>query len=356
MWQFPPDAMMEMGLTTSWDNPQVTTHMRIIPDIALGQPPHCRKSLLMPGSLATSDCFTAGTLILAERGLIPIQNVQIGDRVLTHANRWMRVSSTMQTVKDTVVVCGEGHYGLETTGEHPFLARHYQWKNKRHRILHDAEWIPANQLHGGILWASPVLTEVETLQIPEVGGRGVVFCEEFWWVVGKWLADGVVNVKPKGTQHIRISCSLAEADETYQRVNFSQPVHFHAAKGEYHWSRERREHQVILVTSHNGLGVWLTEQFGKHAHGKSVPAWALTMPKEWRRALLEGYLFGDGTYDSSRHQYRFATVSKALAIGMRLLAISLGHACMLRRKLGGRIEAINGIKFTRKDQYWELHR
>ena len=70
-----------------------------------------------------SPCFVAGTLILTQRGLIPIEDVAVGDNVLTHALRWRPVLETMRRKASTVVLKGMGHHGLRTTADHPFWAR-----------------------------------------------------------------------------------------------------------------------------------------------------------------------------------------------------------------------------------------
>ena len=71
---------------------------------------------------ASPECFPAGTLILTARGLTPIEEVERGDLVLTHENRWRPVTATMERVGDTILVSGHGHArGLETTQDHPYV-------------------------------------------------------------------------------------------------------------------------------------------------------------------------------------------------------------------------------------------
>ena len=71
---------------------------------------------------ASPERFPAGTLILTARGLTPIEEVERGDLVLTHENRWRPVTATMERVGDTILVSGHGHArGLETTQDHPYV-------------------------------------------------------------------------------------------------------------------------------------------------------------------------------------------------------------------------------------------
>ena len=54
------------------------------------------------------DCFPAGTMVLTREGYRPIEEIEIGDEVLTHRLRWRRVTDTMTTVKSLVRLRGHG--------------------------------------------------------------------------------------------------------------------------------------------------------------------------------------------------------------------------------------------------------
>lgn len=293
----------------------------------------------------------AGTLILTTDGLKPVENLSAGDFVLTHRNRWRMVKRVEQVVDSTYLVKGHGHYGFQVAAGSSFLGRCYHWVSRGKYELLAQEWTEPELFEKGWFWSSPLSWSEPALDIPRVGGRGAEFRPEFWWMVGKWLADGVVTRKSGGALHIRISCSHEEVDETYERVNFNPPKTFHSGCGEYNWSRETRKRQVVLTTSHNGLGRWLTANFGKHAHKKHLPGWAFTMQPDWRQALLDGYLFGDGTYYTDRTEWKYASVSRSLALGIRLLAVSLGYSCAFRqRKRGGQHE-IDGVQTMQRDLF-----
>lgn len=51
-----------------------------------------------------SPCFPSGTLILTSERLKPIEEVKVGDMVLTHLNRWRRVIQTGSKISDTIVL------------------------------------------------------------------------------------------------------------------------------------------------------------------------------------------------------------------------------------------------------------
>lgn len=328
---------------------------------------------------ASPACFVAGTLVLTRRGLVPIEEVREGDEVFTHQRRWRPVTGTMSKLAPTVIVSGKGfHQGIETTAEHPFYTRKRTktWDNDartyRYSVAEESEWTEAKNLGPGTWWATP--TDFgEPLPVPEVGGRGMEFTPEFWWMVGRWVGDGWLRAKrstkldpsprrrsqPAGSpcvvcggkpqQHgksttgrvrlfcsdrcrrasvrrnphhgryeLAITCGYHEVEDLAQRLD---------ALDELTWNRGRTKTAARFIASHRGLVEWMAEHFGQHAHGKTIPAWAMTMPRAWREALLDGYLSADGTTDAK--YTRASTVSKKLAIGIRMLANSLGHVANL---------------------------
>jgi DNA (cytosine-5)-methyltransferase 1 len=349
---------------------------------------------------ASPICFPGGTTVLTMAGPAAIEDVQVGDYVLTHRGRWMPVYKTMRSVSDTVIVKGYGHNELETTAEHPFFARRVerQWDNGRRgyrKELGAREWVEAKNLDSH-MWATPRSFGSRT-PVPPAGGRGIVFTEAFWWMVGRWVGDGYVRIQegeaeplPKVGRHrsqppgsactmcpqlarpdqrssagrvspycsdackskskrakptvrrhdLYICCGDHEADGLGERLAaVASPSGSRARAGELRWRRTHPAAVTVFEASHTGLTNWLVEHFGRHAHGKRLPAWALTMPEEWRRALLDGYLSADGNVNNT--STRFSTVSRPLAVGMRLLAVSLGHQASLyapARRTSGVIE------------------
>lgn len=72
---------------------------------------------------ASPSCFPAGTLVLTRRGLVPIEDVVVGDEAWTHMQRWRPVTDTMRRVAATVVVYPARGHPLEVTPSHGFWAR-----------------------------------------------------------------------------------------------------------------------------------------------------------------------------------------------------------------------------------------
>ena len=131
-------------------------------------------------------CFPAGTLVLTESGYVPIEEIEVGMKVLTHKGRWRKVTATGAKQGETVVLKGN-HYGLECTPNHPIYSLDEMNKDV---------WIPAVEMEGR-QWAVP--KSVERLPKPEIS-------EDTLYAIGRWLIDGsshvLVEMRTKNTEKI----------------------------------------------------------------------------------------------------------------------------------------------------------
>lgn len=97
-------------------------------------------------------CFPAGTLIDTSDGARPIEEIQKGDLVFTHAQRYRPVLATMQRAESPLLeVRAMGAHPIRTTPEHPFYARRLgrKWNNDRRRYertFGPPEWVAAANL------------------------------------------------------------------------------------------------------------------------------------------------------------------------------------------------------------------
>lgn len=285
------------------------------------------------GLWASLECFPAGTLILTSKGLIPIEDIFINDLVLTHKGRWMPVTSIFNRKSDTVVLKGQGHPGIEVTKNHPFYVRKQKrvWNNSirrwNYKQIGEPQWLISSDLKDDkYRWATPIKADI--LNIPAVKGRGMDLEDpNFWWMVGRWLGDGLSS--PKRGGQISIVCGNHEVDELVNKLDCFSPKKEKAEKHELNWQYRELRTASIFYCSHLHLSNWLIENFGRLSYGKTIPAWALTMSNEYKEALLNGYVSADGHKEPNRTQT--TSVSKNLALGIRLLAESLGYRCSLHK-------------------------
>lgn len=269
-------------------------------------------------------CVGEGTLIFAERGSVPVEDLRVGERVLTHKGRWRRVTHIVEDVNDCYEVKGQGSHPLVVSCDHRFLGAENEATSKQKRRLlpvgfHDVEFLLEHQVY----WATP--TEFESLPIPELVFRGTARrydskTEPFWWLVGRYLADGHLSMNVKTGKEHRV-CWTSHPDD--QRRIFASLAELGLT-----WCVTKRDHSSAdsIATCSAAWHRWLAEHFGQHADGKRIPGFALGLPEDLRRALLEGYFSGDGHLNDARRRLEAGSASKPLIVGLQMLAQSLGFS------------------------------
>lgn len=303
------------------------------------------------------DCFPAGTLITTQFGQVPIETVRVGDLVLTHKNRWRRVEVTSSKIATTIIVKGHGHFGLRTTPNHPFYSKHitrrYPGKGADGRrpvvraLVENPFWPKAESMEGK-LWATPLAVPAVGIPICDAAS----FSDDFFYFVGRYLGDGC-STKGDAT----IACGRKEFDQMREWF-LEHPLRNHEGLVVEPRVRNLETPCVHMTWGSAELCRWLESNFGKYCEGKTIPTWCLAIQKSWRAALLRGYFDADG------HEHdgiaAISTVSKQLAVGIRLLATSLGYAATLYRS-DGRVGRIDGREFMGRESFqvhwrWDLKR
>lgn len=214
-----------------------------------------------------SPCFPAGTLILTSEHLKPIEEIKVGDMVLTHRNRWRRVTATGSKIADTIVLRGNGVSSLECTPNHPFYARTRVHRESGYGYEYKQEWIPATDMVGR-QWLN-MNAATEPLPVPALPD-GVSLTEPFLRLIGTWLSLGQ-------------SSSLPAFRFDSQSINR-----------------------------------WVMKQFG--GKEKHIPSWVYGLSENLRISLLEGYF---QRMDSVRYAHPCSGMQ--LLVGMKILAAGAGY-------------------------------
>lgn len=274
----------------------------------------------LPRTLSQHACFDGETLITTESGLKRIKDIQVGEKVLTHRNRFKEVGDVMSTQTETVYyVKSVASPTVETTHNHPFYVREKTQKrvktpkgnSTRIRTYSEPMWIDAEDLEVNNHYVGVAVNQES--KIPEFENIDLPFEDKnFWWVVGRYLGDGWTEsptVKGRLEERVIICCSkknddLSVIQEKLDALNVS-----------YYVSEATTTFKIYF----NQPSQWFAylSRFGKYAHGKKLPGEVFDLPSEHVTALLEGYLSADG-YEKGNKQ-SFMTVSEELAYGMMQL-------------------------------------
>ena len=267
-------------------------------------------------------CFTGDTLVLTDSGYKRIDEINIGDTVLTHTNQYKKVTNVFnQGVKDIVNVKGMAIHNIKTTENHKFLTRerYKSWNNDRRsydRLFHEPQWVEAKDLTKDHYLG---LSINQNSEVPVWGGYSnswntgfgvkeyhtnliapLLENNNFWWMMGRYVADGWCR-KHGG---IVIAVPDVKLEEFENRV-----------KGlfDYNIAKERTVNKVHIPIKELSL---FTEQFGYYAHGKKISDEVLNLPVDLLKYFIEGYFSGDGSYSETNNLYKCTTTSEELVYGI----------------------------------------
>ncbi len=296
--------------------------------------------------LEIDECFPAGTLVLTKTGWVEIQDIQVGEEVLTHKKRWKRVTQVFNRgMREAVRVVGQGHPGLTTTSNHPFYAqRGVHWRKGGGRW----EWIPAHDLRD-CYWASPLTMPplpIPTIPLSVSGKRRPVDVNtnEFLALLGWWIAEGSVSSASVGGPLNRVWWSVTP-DEAQVLLKLLEAVGLKGIVNSIHTS----DKCVNVLVNHSPLARWLVRECGKGAHNKTIPLWIHGLSADRRQVVLDAIRAGDGFDDPDARyavgRWKVTTVSKRLAYGIRLLAQQQGYfVSVYWNDLSARTTIIRGKK------------
>ncbi|NIJ40370.1 hypothetical protein FHS78_000640 [Parvibaculum indicum] len=253
-------------------------------------------------------CFVAGTLVLTKRGHIPIEDVVVGDLVLTHRGRWRRVTETMnKSTNDLLALKATNALPITTTPEHPFYARFRAPCAHGFRSLKERDG-PAEFIQAGALSTRHFVGSV----LPPT--TAVNISDDDLWLMGRYVADGHMR-RSRWTDGKWEEMNLAVGAHEFEEFKRVCP-----RKCSIRWNGT-----AYRATFYGHDAIKDFAQFGLYAHKKTLPVWVMELPKQQAIAFLQGYLSGDG-YIRERDTSA-ATVSPRLALGIAILMQRVYDKC-----------------------------
>ena len=288
-------------------------------------------------------CFTAGTLILTDAGLLPIEEVTIRHRVWTHAGNWQRVLRVGSDWKPVGDLIGQGHFGLTCTHDHPFYgmsrsihSTHQEGKAVRIHKVSDPDWIAAKDMPGK-WWAMPKQYPQQTL--PTVEG---FTSYELALLSGLYVGDGWLGADGR-------------SDRLILGVNETKYAEILGLLPNLHFQTSRQRTTVRMELKSAPLVAYLRESFSEKSCSKVIPSWMLSASQEFKEAFLLGWDLTDGTRAKMSGSRRITTASRSLAIMGRMLLVSMGFSAQLR-KIETPPKAIIECREVNQSNYYVLSR
>lgn len=268
-------------------------------------------------------CQTGDGLVMTDRGLVRADEIKVGDLVVTHKGRLRPVTGVYEDGNDCYEVRGQGSFPMTVSCDHRFYGAENQADSRHKRVMlplgwHDVETLTDHQVY----WASP--TSFPELPIPGLVYNGTAKpleqdSKHFWWLVGRYLADGYLSHNAQTGKEKRVHW-VVHADKKAALLSAIEMIGGRARVVE----RTHSSADAVQLCS-APLHDWLLQHFGELSDGKQIAAFVLGAEAGIRGPLLDGYLAGDGHRNLNKKRWEAGSASKKLAVGIQLLAQTFGH-------------------------------
>lgn len=287
-----------------------------------------------------SPCFAAGTKVLTIDGYKNIEDVEVGDLVLTHKNRYKPVVRIGNKVAQTYKFHAQGFLDVVCTDNHPFYARKKNFifckqengRNSKRLVLGNPEWIEAKLLAGEYYISNNI--EKQDCQNP------FNITEEEAWVIGRYIADGHTRKDLRHDEHHNGS----RAWQLILSIGNAKVEDFCSHFKELHYSCYKHSDGVHRVVFSNKRLVEIVEgQCGIGAENKKFGEMIIRLPNHLLEIVLKSYLEGEGCVYGEK--FNITTISSMLCMTLQRVVSKLyqKHICITKhipneyRTLCGRI-------------------
>lgn len=308
-------------------------------------------------------CFIGDTLVLTDNGYKEIKDVVVGDYVLTHDNSFQKVVNSKKTKENAAIISINvaGTDGISCTPDHRFLVRTMKIKQskkngvrKQYRVLSEPKWKAAKDIKRWDFLGFPcnqdeIFPEWNGYKYRLGHGEKNIIANElsekmnnpnFWWLVGRYLADGWFLKDSAVVFSIRTS-KLPEFENIVKSLGFNYSIK----------EKERAAQKVYICKKE--LLLFLSE-FGSGAYNKQIPGYVFKMPICLIENIIKGYESGDGWVEKKRNRHIASSVSRKLIYGMSyLIRKTFNRPVQISKNyrnyevcINGKLSHINGYLYT----------
>jgi len=274
-------------------------------------------------AFSVARCIPAGNKVITTNGFTNIEDILVGDSILTKKGTWSKVINTSKKH------CGHpinnfgtiykftalGQCKFSTTDDHLiFVQRDSEWGWRRADSIQIGDkvqqpWPQTNNIDHVIGWTDERTGEYHKKQL---------FSDDFY-VLGRYLGDGSIFQNSHIDRGIRICCNIS--DQTVEELSRLMQKSFY---------REpevvlREDDNVIELKLHDsGLAKWFRTN-SYNSLGEKILPWDVTTLKEnYLRFLIAGIIDSDGYVDPSKNRISIEITSPYVAQASYLILLKLG--------------------------------
>lgn len=291
-------------------------------------------------------CYVSGCFIRTFYGLKKIEDVQVGDYVLTDKGHYKQVVKTMVSKSDDVYRIRTSPSGtFMLTGNHPIFAqeieRRREWNRDLRRHIYGHRL-----LSGGFKAVSDLDITKDFLKlgysklsiVPPEDPKNLYNIDfsnpDFWWICGLYMADGwrEFTKRKRADSSYRFERRLflccEKLDEEVEEIS----RRLKSAGIGFRINNHRTCYKFGLHIKDNRLFDYLGT-FGDKCDEKAPNSDVFNLPRGLLIEFLKGYFYGDGNKEDNGKTQSFHSVSKRLVYSMpELIFKAFGAVCGIETK------------------------
>ena len=277
-------------------------------------------------------CFAKGESVLTNQGYKNIEDIQLGDMVMSHTNQWRNVTNLFHKQNTVWTVKAQGVLKTNTTEEHPYYVSKMIRVNGK-RTFSKPEWVEVKNL-----------TTNHFVCFPKIKGNrnDLNLSLEDCYIIGRYIADGHTakhNRTEKGREHSRFyNLILSVGSHKIPKIETKHTLHQHT----------KSTHRMVFC---NKRLVDIVEKYcGCGALNKYIHPMFLELPTELLSELVRGIMDGDGC--EKEGVFRITSVSKELVMSLNLAVMRLyGVVGSVVKTIRPKTTVICGRTVNQEDTY-----
>ena len=242
-------------------------------------------------------CFTADSLVLTSDGYKRICDIENGNLVLSHDNKYHKVVNVFNNgTRDIYKINAMGIDEIKTTYNHKFYVREkYRKGHKSIRCFREPTWKELKDLTKNDYLGIAINQNNTSI----VSNKLPMQHNSFWWLIGRYLGDGWLRQQGG----IVICCDKKELGE----------ITYHLDKLDWHYNivEERTVYKIHIPKK--ALSEFCS-QFGNSAGTKHLTKDVLDLPIHYLEPFIKGYISADGCFTNG--VYKATSISRELIYGI----------------------------------------
>ena len=303
-------------------------------------------------SCSFEGCLLPDEGVLTEKGLKKAKDITLDDKLINKEGDIVDIKNIQEydKVEEDVYTLKLGNTFRTTTftGNHPIFATPYPLKLNPSFIkckdLRKNYWIKYPNIYNKEKELDPYIWDKykseSTKDIPNL-----LDDLDFWWFIGLFIGDGWTQ---NDGYRVFISINRNETKTIERLKKFCNKLNRN-----YRLKSSTSGNCDEYIINCKQLVDFLNDNFHKYALGKRIPEMFKYIKKEYKVALLNGYLDSDGCLLNSNNSYRisFVSINLLLLEDIQDILSSLGLKSSLKKLRDAKETTINGKKTYCKETY-----